>query len=78
MVRMGQMNQCTPVEFWRMKRVSEVTGLSKSEVYRRVEAGCFPKPRKYPDSHMDFWISVEVIEWQRDVVGADEFDALLG
>jgi predicted DNA-binding transcriptional regulator AlpA len=73
------MNQITghAVEFWRMKTVVAKTGLSKTEIYRQVEAGRFPPPRKYPGSIMNFWLSTDVIAWQRSVVGADEFDALL-
>lgn len=60
-----------------MKKVCEVTGLSKSEIYRRVEAGTFPKPRTYPDSIMKYWPSVAVVAWQRSVFGEDDFDELL-
>lgn len=75
MVRMGQKQQL--VEFWRLKQVSAVSGLSKTEIYRRVETGRFPAPRKYPDSIMNYWISVDILNWQRQVVGEDEFDALM-
>lgn len=71
---MGQQH----ITFLRLKRVTEITGLSKTEVYRRVETGKFPAPRKYPDSIMNFWVSSDILNWQRQVVGEDEFDALLG
>jgi predicted DNA-binding transcriptional regulator AlpA len=54
----------TPVEFWRMKRVIAVTGLSRTEIYRRVAAGYFPLPRKYLDSIMNFWLSTDIKKWQ--------------
>jgi len=72
MVRMGQ-----EIQFWRMKRVSEVTGLSKSEIYRRIEAGQFPLPRKYPDSTMNFWPSNVVTGWMMSIMG-DSFEELVG
>lgn len=76
MVAMGQQT----LEFWRLKRVMEVTGLSKTEISRRVAAGTFPKPEKYPDSIMNFWPSTRVQAWQRGVLAevADDFADLLG
>jgi predicted DNA-binding transcriptional regulator AlpA len=65
------------IEFIRAKRVCEITGLSKTELYRRVASGSFPSPRKYPDSNMNFWISADVENWQRQVIGCDDFEALL-
>jgi predicted DNA-binding transcriptional regulator AlpA len=65
------------LEFWRLKRVCEVTGLSKSEVYRRVAAGQFPPPHKYPGSGMNFWPSVDVQSWMLKILG-EQFESLLG
>ena len=31
---------------WRMPRVLEETGLSRSALYRHIDAGRFPKPKK--------------------------------
>ncbi|WP_083274626.1 AlpA family phage regulatory protein [Novosphingobium resinovorum] len=72
MVPMGQQ-----LEFWRLQRVCEVTGLSKSEIYRRVDEQRFPAPRKYPGSSMNFWPSNVVQNWQMSVLG-DGFEELLG
>lgn len=66
----------TQIEFWRLKRVCQVTGLSKTEIYRRVEAGRFPQPRKYPDSIMNFWPSTTIVAWQAEVLGG--YEDLLG
>lgn len=71
------MGQIGHIEFWRLKKVIDVTGLSKSEIYRRMELGSFPQPKKYPDSNMNYWVSKQVVEWQRAILGADEFDELL-
>lgn len=56
------------IEFWRLRTVIAVTGLCRSEIYRRIAAGTFPRPRKYPDSAMSFWVSSEVQEWQRSLL----------
>jgi predicted DNA-binding transcriptional regulator AlpA len=67
------------LEFWRLPRVIEVTGLSKTEIYRRAAEGQFPKPRPYRDiPNKRFWISTEVQRWQAKQVGEDEWFALLG
>ena len=60
----------TDVEFWRLPKVIEKTGLSKSEIYRRVSDNRFPRSRRYPDSDMAFWLSSEVVEWQQQVLCA--------
>ncbi|MBH0113278.1 AlpA family phage regulatory protein [Novosphingobium sp. YJ-S2-02] len=65
------------IEFWRLGKVVTVTGLSKSEIYRRMASGSFPEPKKYPDSKMNYWVSTQIIDWQRSIFGADEFDELL-
>lgn len=53
------------------------TGFSRSELYRQIADGRFPKPRKYRDTNKSFWVSVEVLNWQRDQVGDDFEDLLL-
>ncbi len=47
---------------WRLKTVEAQTGLSKSEIYRRLKLGTFPKPLKlgaravaWPSSSIDAW-----------------------
>lgn len=68
----------TPVvEFWTTRRVLQVTGLSRSGLYRRIEDGSFPEPRKYRGSDTNYWPHTEVVAWQRAEIGADEFDQLL-
>ena len=60
------------IEFWRLPTVIEKTGLSKSEIYRRVSDGRFPKPRRYPDSDKTFWLSRDVVEWQLVALGIED------
>lgn len=57
------------VEFWRLPTVMQKVGLSKSEIYRRISDGRFPKSRRYPDSDKTYWVSTEVVEWQQQVLG---------
>lgn len=65
-------------EYWRLPRVIEVTGLSKTEIYRRAGEGQFPKPRPYRDIlNKRFWVSTEVQRWQAEQVGEDEWSAML-
>lgn len=65
------------LEFLAMRRVVEMTGISKSEIYRQIAAGRFPAGRNYKNNpHRKFWVSTEVVAWQREQVG-DDFDALL-
>jgi prophage regulatory protein len=60
------------MEFWRLDTVIQKTGLSKSEIYRRMGEGTFPKSRKYPNSEKTFWLSSDVEAWQHKVLGVDE------
>lgn len=57
------MSQESELELWRLPTVTRVTGLSRSEIYRRVAAQTFPPPRRYPDSTKSFWPSTEVQAW---------------
>lgn len=61
----------TPLEFWRLPTVMEKVGLSKSEIYRRVAEGTFPRPRKYPGSEKTFWLSRDVLTWQLEAIGIE-------
>jgi len=66
------------MEFWRMKDVSQATGLSRTEIHRRIKLGQFPDSRPYPgDGIARFWPSTEIVKWQREILGEDEFEALL-
>lgn len=56
------------IEFWRLDTVKQKTGLSKSEIYRRVAERLFPAPRKYPGTAKSLRLSTEVNQWQRDLL----------
>lgn len=64
------------IEFWRMPTVIAKVGLSKSEIYRRIKIGTFPKARPYPGSPgRRFWVSTEVCAWQQAILD-DKVDKL--
>ena len=77
------------VEFWSLRRVVEVTGCSKSEVYRLMRIDLFPKSNAYRATPKKrFWLSHEIKEWQQaqldkqvDAIMAglpkDDFESLL-
>ena len=55
------------VGIWRMRSILEVTGLSRTTVWRRVRDGSFPAPVKLgePPSRAVGWRIVDVEEWLR-------------
>lgn len=54
-----------PGDFWRLARVVEVTGLSRTTIYRRIKARTFPASRPYSRSSGVFWLATDIREWQR-------------
>lgn len=60
----------TDIYFWRLPRVTQAVGLSKTEIYRRISIGDFPAPRPYPGTRKKFWLSTEVREWQDRILYA--------
>ncbi len=57
--------QDEPGDFWRLAKVVEVTGLSRTTIYRRISAGTFPNSKRYYRSSGVFWLATEIREWQR-------------
>lgn len=54
-------------EFWNLKRVVEVTGVSKTEIYRQMNLGLFPKSNGYRDTPKKrFWLSNDIKQWQQE------------
>lgn len=60
----GKPTQDEPGDFWRLEKVKQVTGLSKSTIYRRIKEGTFPDSRRYRSGGA-FWLATEIREWQR-------------
>ena len=61
----GKPTQDEPGDFWRLEKVKEVTGLSKSTIYRRISERTFPASKRYYRSGGAFWLATEIREWQR-------------
>ena len=53
----------------RLRTVTQITGLSRSEVYRRIAGGSFPKPVKI-GPRASAWIESEVAAWVSERVTA--------
>lgn len=54
---------------WRLPTVQAQTGLSKSEIYRRIQLGTFPKPLKlgaravaWQASTIDAWVKALILQ----------------
>lgn len=60
------------MEFWRLPVVMQRVGLSKTEIYRQMKDGRFPRNRLYPGTKSSFWVSAEIIAWQIDTIGSFE------
>ncbi|RVC69774.1 AlpA family phage regulatory protein [Mesorhizobium sp. M00.F.Ca.ET.038.03.1.1] len=53
----------------RLPQVMAITGLSRSEIYRRISAGLFPKQTR--KSHrVSVWKGSEIAAYQKAVFGA--------
>ena len=68
------MTELAPDEmFWRRSTVLEHSGLSASEMYRRINEGTFPAARHYRGNAKKgvFWLSSEVKNWQRNELLGD-------
>lgn len=64
-------------QFLRLPDVMKASGLSKSEIYRRVAEKRFPAPRPYKDAPTKrFWLSTEISQWQSDQLGCSDEDIL--
>lgn len=62
------------MRYLRLPEVKERTSLSRSEIYRRIAAGEFPKQRRL--SHrISVWLESEIEAW---LGGDPELDELLG
>jgi prophage regulatory protein len=62
-----EVNMTTRNSFIRLPRVEERTGLSRSEIYRRMREGTFPQSHKlgskttvWLDADIDAWIEAQI------------------
>lgn len=62
-----------PLSLLRLPRVKTYTGLSRSEIYRRVSAGTFPKPVKLGE-RASAWPAHEIMAWVESRIAARDAD----
>jgi prophage regulatory protein len=62
---MSQLQSIGPL--WRLPTVEKQTGLSKSEIYRRIKSGTFPKPLKL-GARAIAWPATQIDDWVRSLV----------
>ena len=55
----------------RVPAVIELTGLSRTTIFRRVKTGTFVAPLDLGNGHIG-WLETEILAWQRDQPGAAE------
>jgi len=60
-----------PIRMLRRKVVEEITGLSRSSIYARMEAGTFPCAVNL-GGRVVGWIESEVISWVHQKIAARE------
>lgn len=61
---MNTQNRKTYSKFFRLKKVTELTGLSKSYIYQLSSNGLFPKSIKLiPGGTSVAWVEQEVLDW---------------
>lgn len=53
----------TTTELWRLGKTLATTGLSRSQLYRLIAAGKFPKSVGLGDTASRAWRSTEVQQW---------------
>ncbi len=53
----------------RIRKVTEITGLSESTIYRLISAGKFPKPFK-PSARINLWVIPEVVDYMKKLIKA--------
>ena len=65
-----------PPEIWRLERVVDSTGLSRTAIYTLMAAGRFPRPISiHPGSRAIGWVSSEVRAWIRSRIQARDLEA---
>lgn len=62
-------------KFLRLDAVLEATGMSRSSIYRQIQAGKFPKPVKVLGERVAVWPESIIAEWQRELLAANDSKA---
>lgn len=55
------------VRFLRLPEVKDRVGLSRSQIYRLVQAGDFPAPLKL-SPQVSVWPDGDIVQWQSEVL----------
>ena len=65
-----------PERFLRLHHGTDRTGLSKTEIYRRIREGTFPRSRRYQHGTENggaFWLESQIRQWQTfEVAGVEQ------
>ena len=56
----------TPL-FYRSRDLPTLTGLSKSEIYRRIKEGEFPAPIKI-GAQLSGWLPEDILAWRDSII----------
>jgi len=72
---MSLISQCQPPSLERLPQVKARTGLSRSEIYRKVALGDFPSPIKLGE-RASAWPEHEVTAWIASRIAARDSAAL--
>jgi prophage regulatory protein len=59
----------SPLTFLRLPEVKRRVGLSRSEIYRKVKAGDFPRPVKL-SAQASAWVEHEIAAWCEERLSA--------
>ena len=62
-------------KFMRLDAVVEATGLSRSSIYRQIQAGKFPKPLKVLGERVAVWPENSIAAWQSELLAANDTKA---
>lgn len=57
----------TPVKFLRLPEVRDRVGLSRSQIYRLIQAGEFPAPIKL-GARVSVWPDRDIHTWQQEIL----------
>ena len=64
-----------PTRFLRLPEVMARTGLSRSTIYVRLAAGCFPRPVALGGRAVG-WIEAEIEEWVAERIAESRFEGV--
>lgn len=66
---MPQIDMPLPERFLRLSQVLDVTGLSRSTVYERIQSRSFPAPISLGGSRVA-WLASEITTWMNERISA--------